>query len=144
MLTIQNITEENWRYSLTVADEQRCYVANTATILARAYAFRDKNSYACFFCKNNQPIGMALYYDCPKYNAYDISQFFIDERFQFQGYGKQAIHLLCSHLKKQQRYQKVILCYSHGNVTAKTFFESVGFKHTGKIIDDEIMMQRQL
>ena len=87
------------------------------------------------------PVGMALYYDCPPLNAYDFSQFFIDERYQGKGYGKKAAQLLIDHMKQEGRFEKILLCYVEGNEGARILFESLGFKHTGDIDGDEITME---
>lgn len=40
MIRLEDVNEGNWRIPLAVSDEQKQYVANRTTILARAYAYR--------------------------------------------------------------------------------------------------------
>ena len=76
MIHLKEMTPENWRISLRVSPQQEKYVANSMTLLARAYAYRYLGSVAYVIYEDELPVGMALYYDCPPLNAYDFSQFF--------------------------------------------------------------------
>ena len=46
MIHLVDIDEGNWRVPLKVSKEQDKYVANSTTILARAYAYRNSRSCA--------------------------------------------------------------------------------------------------
>ena len=140
MIHLKEMTPENWRIPLRVSPQQEKYVANSMTLLARAYAYRHLGSVAYVIYEDELPVGMALYYDCPPLNAYDFSQFFIDERYQGKGYGKKAAQLLIDHMKQEGRFEKILLCYVEGNEGARILFESLGVKHTGDIDEDEITM----
>ena len=70
-----------------------------------------------------------------------LVNFFIDERYQGKGYGKKAAQLLIDHMKQEGRFEKILLCYVEGNEGARILFESLGFKHTGDIDEDEITME---
>lgn len=87
---------------------------------------------------------MALYYDCNEVNAYNLSQLFIDERYQGKGYGKQAAELILQRMKDDGKYTDVVLCYIECNERAKKLFESLGFYHTGEVDEDEIVMMKKL
>ena len=52
MVHLVDIDEGNWRTPLQVAASQRAYVADGATILARAYAYRNARSRACLICED--------------------------------------------------------------------------------------------
>ena len=67
------------------------------------------------------PIGMAMYYDFE--DAYNFSQFFIDERYQGRGFG----------------YQEV-----EGDEAAKRLYLKLGFTHTGEEEEGEIVMEKRL
>ena len=140
MIHLKEMTPENWRIPLRVSPQQEKYVANSMTLLARAYAYRHLGSVAYVIYEDELPVGMALYYDCPPLNAYDFSQFFIDERYQGKGYGKKAAQLIIDLMKQEGRFQKIVLCYIEGNEGARVLFESLGFKHTGDVDGDELTM----
>ena len=40
MIRLEDVNEKNWRIPFAVTDEQKQYVANSTTLLARAYAYR--------------------------------------------------------------------------------------------------------
>lgn len=144
MIYLEDINEQNWRIPLAVSKKQEKYISNPMKILARAYAFRNNGSYACMIYAEDEPVGMALYYGCPEMDAYDLSQIFIDERFQGKGYGKEATILLIDRMRAEKKYDKVVLCYIEGNEVAKSMYESIGFRHTGEVDEDEVVMELYL
>lgn len=143
MIRLEDIDPGNWRLGLKVAEEQRVYVADSAGILARAYAYRNYRSRAFVIYEEDVPVGMGLYYDLPDLQSYDFSQLFIDERFQGRGYGRAAAGLVLDALRKDGRYGKVELCYIEGNDTARKLYEQFGFVETGRD-EDEIVMELTL
>ncbi len=144
MLHLEDITEDNWRLGLSVSDEQKDYVSSPMKLLARAYAYRNSGSFACVIYNGCEPVGMALYYDCPELDAYIFSQLFIDKRYQGRGYGKAAARLILDRMKSEGKFGKAVLCYTKGNDVAKALYESLGFYHTGKSDGDEIIMELPL
>ena len=119
MIHLVDIDPGNWRLGLKVAESQKRYVANSAVMLARAYAYRDQRSRAFVIYDDETPVGMGLYYDLPDLECYDISQIFIDERYQGRGYGRASTKLILDAMKQDGKYSKVDLCYIEGNDAAK-------------------------
>lgn len=143
MICLVDITPDNWRLGLSVAESQKTYVAGSDAMLARAYAYRHQNSRAFVIYNDKTPVGMGLYYDCPELNCYDISQIFIDQRYQGRGFGKAAMELVLNDMKKEGKYSKVVLCYIEGNAAARKLYEQFGFVETGRE-EDEIIMEMPL
>lgn len=143
MIHLVDIDEGNWRVPLKVSKEQEQYVANTTTILARAYAYRDSRSQAFLICEDETPVGMCLYHDCESLSAYVFSEILIDERFQGKGFGRTAAKLVLDRMKQDGKFDKVILCYIEGNHTAKKLYEGFGFAETDRD-EDEIIMELKL
>ena len=127
-----------------MSDAQESFVADSATMLARAYAYRESRSKAYVIYNDTLPVGMALYYDCAELNAYDLSQLFIDERYQGNGFGIEATKQILDKMKSDSKYDKVILCYIDGNEAAKNMYEKLGFTLTGDRDEDEIIMEKAL
>ena len=144
MIRLEKITPDNWRLGLKVSEEQKGFVADSAVILARAYAYRESRSRAFIICNGDTPIGMALYYDCEELGIYDLSQFFIDERYQGKGYGFEAMEVILDMMKEDGKYNRVELCYIEGNDAARKLYEKLGFSLTGDCEDDEIVMGMML
>lgn len=144
MIRLEEITPANWRLGLKVSEAQAHCVSSSAGLLARAYAFRQNRSNAYVIYNGSIPIGMALYYDCDERNAYDFSQFFIDERYQGKGFGLEAARQILERMEHDGKFDKVILCYIDGNEAAKKMYEKLGFHLTGERDEDEIIMEKQL
>lgn len=144
MIRLETVNPDNWRLRLKVSDAQKSFVADSATMLARAYAYRESRSKAYVIYNDTLPVGMALYYDCAELNAYDLSQLFIDERYQGNGFGMEATKQILDKMKSDNKYDKVILCYIDGNEAAKNMYEKLGFTLTGDRDEDEIIMEKAL
>ena len=142
MIHLVDINHENWRLKLEVAESQKHYVANSAVMLARAYAYREQRSRAFIIYNDDTPVGMGLYYDLPDLECYDLSQIFIDERYQGRGYGRAATQLILDAMKQDGKYNKVDLCYIEGNDAAKKLYQSFGFIEIDRD-EDEIIMELQ-
>lgn len=143
MITLETINESNWRIPLAVSEEQKQYVANSTTILARAYAYRESGSRAFLVCANDLPVGIGLYHDEPETEAYIFSELFIDHRYQGRGFGKAATRLVLYDLRRDSKYPRVVLCYIDGNEAAQRLYESFGFAETDRD-EDEIIMELEL
>ena len=143
MIRLVDIDPGNWRLGLQVFKDQKQYVADSAGMLARAYAYRNHRSRAFVIYDEETPVGMGMYRDCPELEAYDLDQLFIDHRYQGRGYGKAATELILDALKAEGKYRKVILCYIEGNEAAKKLYQSYGFVETDRD-EDEIGMELDL
>ncbi|WP_066719585.1 GNAT family N-acetyltransferase [Clostridium sp. Marseille-P299] len=140
MVHLVDINHNNWRESLMVSEEQTSFVSDTYRIMARAYAFKEHRSQAKFIYKDETPIGMLMFYDCEELEGYDLSQLFIDRRYQRKGYGSKATELVLQWMRQDRKYDKVYLCYIEGNEAAKAMYLELGFRHTDEIDGDEIIM----
>ena len=144
MIHLEAVTPDNWRTDLHVREDQRNFVADRTCILARAWAYRESRSHAYIIYNEDTPVGMAMYRDIEDMEAYAFDQFFIDERYQGQGYGLEAARQIMKLIEEDGRYKKVYLCYIDGDVAAKNLYEKLGFRETGEADDDEILMLKQL
>lgn len=133
MIHLLDIDPGNWRIDLAVSEAQKPFVSDRAKLLARAF----------LICADDLPVGMGLYYDEPELQSYDLSQMFIDARYQSRGYGKAAVRAILDELKADGQYDKVTLCYIEGNETARKLYESFGFVEIDRD-GDEIVMQLPL
>ena len=140
MIFLETVDPGNWRLGLKVAEDQKTYAADSYEMLARAFAYRDHRSKAFVIWDDETPVGMVMYHDCEDLNAYDLSQLFIDERFQGKGYGKTATRLVLEQMKLDGKYGKVVLCYIEGNEGARCLYEGFGFREIDRD-EDEIIME---
>lgn len=146
MIRLEEIDQGNWRLDLRISEEQRQwhYVSEGMAMLARAYAYRNARSQAFVIYGDETPVGMAMYYDCEPLDAYDFSQLFIDQRYQGRGYGLAATEMILARMKADGKYKKAVLCYIEGNEAARGLYEKVGFRPTGEVDGDEVIMEKVL
>ena len=144
MIHLEIVTPDNWRLGLSVREDQRKFVSDSSGILARAYAYRNDRSRTYVIYENEVPVGMAMYHDLDDWEAYDFSQFFIDQRYQRKGFGLKAAQLILEEMKADGKYDRVVLCYIDGDDAAKRLYEKLGFHHTGDVYEDEITMEKSL
>lgn len=140
MIRLEDIDEGNWREPLSVHEHQRHFVSDRASLLARAWAYRNQNSRARMICDDGVPVGMLLYYDWAEGGEYVFSQLFIDKRWQGRGFGEQAARLALEEMRADGRYDRVCLCYVEGDEPARRLYEKLGFVHTGCVDEDEVIM----
>ena len=144
-LCLAEITPANWRAAVEVREDQQQYVTPRDKLLARAYGFLDDRSQARLILCEETPVGMALWYDCPEENAYALIEFFIDGRFQGQGYGRRAVELILEEMRRDGRYDQVVICYIRENTAAGRFWERLGFVlDPGEEEQAEPVMRRSL
>ena len=144
MIHLETVTPDNWRLGLQVRDDQHNYVSDSAGILARAYAYRNNRSQVFIIYNDDLPVGMGMYYDLDDFNAYNLSQFFIDQRYQGKGFGYEAVNQILRLMREDGKYDKVVLCYVDGDEAAKSLYEKLGFYSTGEADGDEVIMEKQL
>lgn len=145
MIHLETVTPDNWRSGLRVRDDQKGFVADSAGILARAWAYRDCRSRAFIIYNDDTPVGMAMYHDdAEEANACVFDQFFIDFRYQGRGFGREAARLVLALMEQDGRFDKVYLCYIEGDTAAKSLYEKLGFYETGFVEEGEVEMEKLL
>ena len=132
MIHLEEVSPDNWRLDLHVRNDQKDFAANSITLLARAYAYRNSGSRALIIYNEDIPIGMALYYYID--GAYDFSQFFIDERYQGNGFGYEAAGYIwmpcCGNLRRWDLRQKNMKLYLFIlAVVHPLFFRGTGWRN---------------
>ena len=95
-------------------------------------------------CNDDIPIGVALYYDIYNLKTYDFSQFFIDQRYQRNGFGYEAATQILQMMKNDGKYDKVFFYYIEGDYVAQNLYKKLRFKHTGEVDGNEIIMELKL
>ena len=156
MLQFIPIDQDHWRYGLQVTEEQQHFVSDEKGILARAFAHRNWNVHCCVLHaergseeevafrqtmldrygmefpeeEKGVPVGLILYYDLPEDGVYYLAQLLIDKRYQYQGYGKEAVAMTVRNLRREKRYDKVWTCVLTQNKASRAMFEHMGWTLT--------------
>ena len=139
MIRLVEVTEENWIQiaSLSVAEEQKGFLAPAIGILARGYVYRDYNAKVFGIADDVQMVGVALVREFTEEPVgYDLQQFMIDARFQGNGYGTEALQLILDKLKEEGKYHTVEVCVKEQAKAALKVYEKAGFVDSGYVDSD--------
>ena len=138
-MKLVEVTEENWLEiaTLSVREEQKGFLAPPIGILARGYVYRECNGRVWGIANGEQMVGVALVRDQNEEPCcYDLQQFMIDQRFQGQGYGAEALRQILSLLEEGRRFDCVEVCVKNTDMPALRLYEKIGFGDTGDIDPD--------
>ncbi|MGL5675192.1 MAG: GNAT family N-acetyltransferase [Cellulosilyticaceae bacterium] len=87
--------------------------------------------------KDEAYVGIAMVRDMDDYPVcYELQQFFIDYRYQNDGYGKQALKLIIDKLEAEKKYMDIEVCVKMEDKPALHVYETIGFVDTGYISPD--------
>ncbi|MBO5096732.1 MAG: GNAT family N-acetyltransferase [Agathobacter sp.] len=139
MIRLVEVNETNWIdiIRLSVKDEQKKYLDRPTGIIARGYIYRKENARVLGIMNDEEMIGVALVKDMDEEPVcYDLQQFMIDERFQNQGFGTEALKQIIAILKEEAKYKCVEVCVNKEDASALRVYEKVGFVDTGYIDED--------
>ncbi len=140
MIKLIDVTEDNWLEvaSLSVAEEQRKYLANPIGILARGYVYRNCNANIFVVSNGEAIVGVALvreFTDEPL--GYELQQFMIDQKYQGKGYGSEALQLILNELRTENHFDHVEVCVKKDDTVAIHVYEKLGFVDSG-YIDEQL------
>lgn len=139
-LTLCEVTRENWRVALNLAvySEQQRFIADyvpiAAIALAKAYVRPGGLVWVPYaFYIDATMIGFSeLAYEPGSAENYWVFHFFIDRRYQGQGYGKKALRLFLEFIKEQHvQCRSIQLTVHPENERAHQLYRSIGFQPTG-------------
>ena len=133
MIELRQITRDNFEeiVNLKVNDEQSAFVSTVAHSLAQAWLYKD-TAFPFAIYNNNTPVGFIMlgYYE--ERNQYTLWKFLIDEKYQNNGYGKQALALAVNFLSANFNAEEIYVGVSVNNKTAKHLYMTFGFQPTGR------------
>ena len=138
-IKLVEVTEENWLEiaTLSVREEQKGFLAPPIGILARGYVYRDCNARVWGIANADQMVGVAVVRDQNEEPCcYDLQQFMIDQHFQGQGYGAEALWQILAVLEEERHFDCVEVCVKNTDTPALRLYEKIGFVDTGYIDPD--------
>lgn len=154
MISLRKITLENRAsvFILKVAENQRHFVASNLSSLASAYVLTTNggNAFPFAIYADEQMVGFVMLgygtigYSCEPQIAYEnycLWRFMIDEQYQNQGYGKEAMIRILEFVRTFPKgpAEYCWLSYEPDNIVAKKLYERFGFHETGEMCGDEIV-----
>lgn len=137
------ITEENFEAIIQMKrPENEHFVASNAYSLAQAWLYRDANDvYPFAIYHNEMPVGFMMLDEDLEERCLVIWRLMFPVEQQNNGYGTQAIKKIVQLAKDSGKYDFMIIDYSPENKIAKHVYEKLGFKPTGEINNDEIILK---
>jgi diamine N-acetyltransferase len=149
-VTLREITADTVRdvIRLSVAEGQKGFVAPNAVSLAQAL-FAPQAWYRAIYY-GEEPAGFVMLADeslmrpPPQKPAIGVWRFMIDARFQGRGIGRTALLQVIDHVRGKGQFGALALSYVPGPGCPEPFYRSLGFRHTGKTDDGEVVLELPL
>ncbi|MBY0755321.1 GNAT family N-acetyltransferase [Clostridium sardiniense] len=146
---LKDINEDNWQeciFLTTNKDNSHSiceeFVASNALSIAQS-KIEDGWIIKAIYNETSM-IGFTMYGYCYNQKFYEICRLMIDHKYQGNGYGKIALIKIINEMKKFKDCDEIYLSFEHDNKIAQKLYESLNFKDTNKIIDDEILYKLSL
>jgi diamine N-acetyltransferase len=147
MIQLKEITKTNYRtcVGLETTEEQKSFVAPNWYSLLKSLYEEKRQAFAIYHQEEMIGFLMFSYYeadeDYPK-ESWWIERFMIDQKFQKQGYGTQALQAAIDWFQGSVQGELRISAVK-GNQVAKQMYEKHGFVATGEVISNEIVLLKR-
>lgn len=149
-VTLRAITAETVRAvtQLAVTPYQNRFVAPNAVSLAQAL-FAPDAWYRAIYA-GEQLVGFVMLSDqsllnpIPEKPVAYVWRFMVDARFQHQGIGRAALHLVIDHVRSRGFFHELKLSYVPDSGGPEGLYLSMGFRPTGEVDEGEIVMSLPL
>jgi diamine N-acetyltransferase len=146
-VSLREITSETVRLviNLSVAENQKGFVAPNAVSLAQAL-FAPAAWYRAIYCAE-ELVGFVMLEDesletpRPEKPGIGVWRFMIDAKFQGQGIGRAALLQVIEHAREKGIFKTLELSYVPGPGCPEPFYLGLGFRHTGRRDQEEIVLE---
>lgn len=145
MICLERVNEQNYQklFDLELADNQKGFVSSNMKSLAQAWVYYDRaRPYA--IKNDNEIVGFIMFDYKPNEKKAEIWRFMIGKEFQGKGYGTEALSTAIRFLAKENLFSTLQINYVEGNLPAKHLYEKLGFRETGEMEENEIVMTLDL
>ena len=137
---------ENRTNRLKVASNQMQYIASNEDSWKSAKENEEVARPFVIFC-DEKIVGFTMFafdkeYDDPN-DRYWLWRFMIDERLQGNGYGTVALQVIIQYFREHGA-NNIRLSTKETNTTALSMYRKAGFRDTGEMNDEEIVLQLDL
>jgi diamine N-acetyltransferase len=150
VVSLRVITAETVRsvVALSVAESQKSFVAPNAVSLAQALFAPEAWYRAVYF--GEEPAGFVMLEDeslrspSPPRPQVGVWRFMIDAKFQGRGIGRAALLQVIAHVRSKGLFSALQLSYVPGPGCPEPFYLGLGFRHTGRIDGQEVVLELPL
>lgn len=140
--TVREIT------NLAVSAEQQRFVASNAVSLAQAL-FHEEAWFRAIYV-GESPAGFVMLYDESLRNPppadpdVTLWRFMVAAKYQRQGVGRSALAQVIEHVRGKNVFSTLRTSYVPGPNCPEPFYASLGFKPTGELDENEIVLELPL
>ena len=146
-VTLREITAETVRavIKLSVTEYQNRFVAPNAVSLAQALFAPDAWYRAIYLA--DEPVGFVMLSDqsllspVPENPQVWVWRFMVDAKHQHKGVGRAALQQVIEHIRGKQQFARLMISYIPEEGSAEQLYQSLGFKPTGEIDGNEVVME---
>jgi diamine N-acetyltransferase len=144
-VTLREITAATLRPILELeveVDQKQYYPRSNAYSIAEAYFAPDawfRGIYA-----GETPVGFVMLSLIPERAEYFLWRLMIDRRYQRQGYGREAMHLVIDYVRTLPNATDFYTSHLRGNPGAAVLYRDLGFRYTGDETDGDLLMKMSL
>jgi diamine N-acetyltransferase len=141
VVSLREVTKDTVRAicRLKVAPHQEHFVAPNAVSIAQAY-FEPKAWFRAVYA-NETPVGFVMLEEDTEKEEYFLWRYMVDTRYQKLGYGRQALTQVIEHVKTRPGATGLYTSCVPGDGSPCPFYERMGFRYTGEMDDDELVMR---
>lgn len=148
-VTLREVTADNLRtvLRLSVADDQKGFVATNAISIAQAYFAPE--AWFRAICLGEEIVGFVMIEDQslakapPAQPTATLWRLMIDQRFQKRGIGREAVLLVIEHVRAKG-YRSLFVSYVPEPGGPEMFYKGLGFRDTGRVDEGEVVLELAL
>ena len=149
-VTLREITADTVRAvtKLSVTEYQNRFVAPNAVSLAQAL-FAPEAWYRAIYL-GEEPVGFVMLSDdslldlVPENPEVGVWRLMVDAKHQRKGVGRAAMLLVIEHVRRKGIFKKLAISYVPEEGGAEKLYLSLGFRPTGEMDEDEVVMELAL
>lgn len=146
MVNFRPITKENFQAVIDMKrPEGETYVMPTVLSLAQAWLRRDEGTVHPFTIYDDERlVGFMLLDEVPERRHLILWRILFPNENMNKGYGSAAIAKVLALARESGKFDTISLNCNPNNSIAKHVYEKMGFRPTGEVEGDEIIMGQRL
>lgn len=143
-IIFKEITKDNWEecIELKVSKEQESFVASNAFSIVQANYSVGLFPLAIY--NDDTMVGFLMYEKDDIAKDMGMCRLMIDIKYQNKGYGKAAIKELLDLIREKYGSTPFYTSFEPENNVAEKLYESIGFRKTGEMLEEEILLKFDL
>jgi diamine N-acetyltransferase len=143
-ITLREVNKDNLKavFRLRVKPDQGKFVASNTQSIAEAH-FSEEAWFRAIYA-DDEPVGFVMLSIAPEKAEYFLWRFMIDAKHQSRGYGRRSLELVIDYVRSLPNATAFYLSHAEGEGSPAEFYSKLGFRHTGEVEDDELVMKLEL